>query len=141
MESLKDPRNAVVPEAYSDALAGVVPGAASTGRAELLSFTPDFQEYRVSAPAKGLLVFSEVHYPEGWQLTIDGEPADLLRVNYALRGMVVPAGEHTVEMAFELPSVQSARTVASLGSGLLLLFVLGTLAMAFVGRGAVEEVS
>lgn len=141
MESLKDPRNAVVPEAYSDALAGVVPGAASTGRAELLSFTPDFQEYRVSAPAKGLLVFSEVHYPEGWQLTIDGEPADLLRVNYALRGMVVPAGEHTVEMAFELPSVQSARTVASLGSGLLLLFVLGTLAMAFIGRGAVEEVS
>lgn len=141
MESLKDPRNAVVPEAYSDALAGVVPGAASTGRAELLSFTPDFQEYRVSAPAKGLLVFSEVHYPEGWQLTIDGEPADLLRVNYALRGMVVPAGEHTVEMAFELPSVQSARTLASLGSGLLLLFVLGTLAMAFVGRGAVEEVS
>ena len=141
MESLKDPRNAVVPEAYSDALAGVVPGAASTGRAELLSFTPDFQEYRVSAPAKGLLVFSEVHYPEGWQLTIDGEPADLLRVNYALRGMVVPAGEHTVEMAFQLPSVQSARTVASLGSGLLLLFVLGTLAMAFVGRGAVEEVS
>ncbi len=31
-----------------------------------------FQEYRVSTPAKGLLVFSEVHYPEGWQLTIDG---------------------------------------------------------------------
>ena len=82
-----------------------------------------------------------MHYPEGWQLTIDGEPADLLRVNYALRGVVVPTGTHTVEMAFVLPAVQSARTVASLGSGLLLLFVLGTLAMAFLGRGKVEEVS
>lgn len=141
MESLQDPRKAVVPESFSDALAGVVPGAASAGRAELVSFTPDFQEYRVSAPATGLLIFSEVHYPEGWQLTIDGEPADLLRVNYALRGVVVPTGTHTVEMAFVLPAVQSARTVASLGSGLLLLFVLGTLAMAFLGRGKVEEVS
>jgi hypothetical protein len=74
-------------------------------------------------------------------LTIDGEPAELLRVNYALRGAVVPAGEHTLEMAFVLPSVQSARTVASLGSGLLLLFVLGSLAMAFLGRGTVEEVN
>jgi hypothetical protein len=141
MESLSDPRRAVVPESFSDALAGVVPGAANAGRAELVSFTPDFQEYKVSAPAKGLLVFSEIHYPEGWQLTIDGEPAELLRVNYALRGAVVPAGEHTLEMAFVLPSVQSARTVASLGSGLLLLFVLGSLAMAFLGRGTVEEVN
>ena len=116
MESLKDPRNAVVPEAYSDALAGVVPGAASTGRAELLSFTPDFQEYRVSAPAKGLLVFSEVHYPEGWQLTIDGEPADLLRVNYASCVEWSCLLESTPwRWRLNLPSVQSARTVASAG--------------------------
>lgn len=141
MESLTDSRRAVVPEVHSDALAGVLPGAANGGRAELVSFTPDAQEYRVSAPAKGLLVFSEVHYPEGWQLTIDGVPADLLRVNYALRGVVVPAGEHSVEMAFVLPSVQSARTMASLGSGLLLLFVFGSLAMAFLGRGTVEEIN
>ncbi len=141
MESLTDSRRAVVPEVHSDALAGVLPGAANGGRAELVSFTPDAQEYRVSTPAKGLLVFSEVHYPEGWQLTIDGVPADLLRVNYALRGVVVPAGEHSVEMAFVLPSVQSARTMASLGSGLLLLFVFGSLAMAFLGRGTVEEIN
>ena len=141
MASLTDSRSAVVPKVFSDALSGVVAGAANGGRAELVSFTPDYQEYQVSAPAKGLLVFSEVHYPEGWQLTIDGEPAELLRVNYALRGMVVPAGEHTVQMTFAMPSVQSARTVASLGSGLLLLFVFGSLAMAFLGRGTVEEIT
>ena len=139
LQSLTDPRSAVVPETFSEALASVVPGAASAGRAELVSFTPDFQEYQVTAPAKGLLMFSEIHYPEGWQLTIDGEPADLLRVNYALRGVVVPAGEHTVEMAFVLPSVQSARTIASLGSGLLLLFVFGSFAMALLGRGSLTS--
>ena len=139
LQSLTDPRSAVVPETFSDALAGVLPGAASAGRAELVSFTPDFQEYQVTAPAKGLLMFSEIHYPEGWRLTIDGEPADLLRVNYALRGVVVPAGEHTVEMAFVLPSVQSARTIASLGSGLLLLFVFGSFAMVLLGRGSLTS--
>jgi len=139
LQSLTDPRSAVVPETFSDALAGVLPGAASAGRAELVSFTPDFQEYLVTAPAKGLLMFSEIHYPEGWQLTIDGEPADLLRVNYALRGVVVPAGEHRVEMAFVLPSVQSARTIASLGSGLLLLFVFGSFAMVLLGRGSLTS--
>jgi len=139
LASLDDPRQAVVPEAFSDALAGVVPGAADGGRATLASFTPDYQEYRVSTPAEGLLVFSEIHYPEGWQLTIDGEPAELLRVNYAFRAAVVPAGEHTVEMAFVLPSVQSARSVAMAGSGLLVLLILGGFGMALTGRGGVED--
>ncbi len=65
LQSLTNPREAVVPEVHSDALAGVVVGAADGGQAELVSFTPDFQQYRVSTPAKGLLVFSEIHYPEG----------------------------------------------------------------------------
>jgi hypothetical protein len=138
LKSLTDPKEAVVPEAFSDALAGVVPGAANEGRSELVAFTPDAQEYRVSTPAKGLLVFSEIHYPEGWKLNIDGEPAELLRVNYAFRAVVVPAGDHTVEMAFDLPSVHNARTVASVGSGLLLLLIAGSLILAFLGRGRVQ---
>ena len=77
LESLTDPRNAVVPEAYSDALAGVVPGAALDGPRRASCRLRRISKNTVfSAPAKGLLVFSEVHYPEGWQLTIDGEPAD-----------------------------------------------------------------
>ena len=139
LETLTDPRAAVVPESMADALTGVVPGAASGGRAELVSFTPDRQTYQVQTPAEGLLVFSEIHYPEGWTITIDGEPADLLRVNYAFRAVVVPQGSHTVEMAFEMPSVGTARTVASAGSVLILLVLLGSLWAAFSGRGTVEE--
>jgi len=139
LETLTDPRAAVVPESMSDALTGVVPGAANGGRAELASFTPDRQSYRVQTPAKGLLVFSEIHYPEGWSIAIDGEAAEILRVNYALRAVVVPQGEHVVEMAFEMPSVGTARTVASAGSVLILLALLGSLWAAFSGRGKVEE--
>ena len=138
LQSLTDPRQAVVPEEYADALQGLVPAAADAGRAILSEFTPDAQTYRVSTPAEGLLVFSEIHYPEGWRITIDGEPVDLLRVNYAFRAVVVPAGQHEVKMWFEMPSVDRARTVASVGSLLVLLVLLGSLVAAFTGRGRVE---
>ena len=138
LKSLTDPRKAVVPEAHSDALSGVVPGAANAGRATLVEFTPDAQTYAVSTPAEGLLVFSEIHYPEGWRITIDGQPTEVLRVNYAFRAVVVPAGEHEVEMWFEVPSVDRARTLASVGSILVLLLLLGSVGAAFTGRGQVE---
>ena len=91
----------------------------------------------LTTPASGLLVFSEIHYPEGWTLTIDGVPADMLRVNYAFRAAVVPAGDHSVEMRFDLPSVHASRTMATAGSVLLLLLILGSFAAAFTGRGKV----
>ena len=141
LQSLKDPRNAVVPEEHADALVGVVPGAANAGQASLLDFTPDAQTYKVNTPAEGLLVFSEIHYPEGWRITIDGQPADVLRVNYAFRAVVVPAGEHEVDMWFEVPSVDRARTMASVGSILVLLMLFGSLGAAFTGRGRVEPVN
>ena len=139
LQSLKRSREAVIPQQHADALAGVVPGAADGGEVVLAEFTPDWQRYQVQAPAKGLLVFSEIHYPEGWVLTIDGEPAELLRVNYAFRAAVVPEGSHAVEMRFEVPSLTTARTVASMGSVLILLVLLGSFWAAYTGRGKVEE--
>lgn len=53
----------------------------------------------INASARQLLVFSQIYYP-GWQATIDGQPADLLRVNVVQQGVVVPAGQHTVELVF-----------------------------------------
>ena len=141
LQSLTDPREAIVPEEYADALSGVVPGAANGGQAQLVDFVPDAQTYSVNAPAKGLLVFSEIHYPEGWEITIDGEPSEMLRVNYAFRAVVVPEGRHEVSMQFEVPGLGSARTMASVGSVLVLLLLLGGFGAAFTGRGQVASES
>lgn len=46
------------------------------------------------------MVLTDVHYP-GWKATVDGQPADIARVDYLLRGVVVPAGHHRVEFAYE----------------------------------------
>jgi hypothetical protein len=54
-------------------------------------------ETRANAPA--FLVTSDVFYP-GWQATVDGAPARLYRADYALRGLPVPAGTHTIRFEF-----------------------------------------
>jgi uncharacterized membrane protein YfhO len=62
----------------------------------------------------GLLVLSDSYYP-GWRAWADGEPADIHRVNYGFRGIVVPAGRHTVEMRYEPASFRVGLFVSLLG--------------------------
>lgn len=57
-------------------------------------------ELKTSRETPGYLVLSEIYYPKGWKLTIDGEPADIFKTNYVLRGFPVPAGEHIISMEF-----------------------------------------
>lgn len=56
-------------------------------------------KYEVNTSQNGILCLSEVWYP-AWKVTVDGNPAELLRTNYSLRGVAVPAGKHSVEMHY-----------------------------------------
>jgi uncharacterized membrane protein YfhO len=58
----------------------------------------------------GLAAFSEIHYPKGWTATIDGKEAPIVRVNYLLRGLEIPAGEHEVVFTFAPSSYYSTKT-------------------------------
>ncbi|EPR67886.1 YfhO family protein [Cyclobacterium qasimii] len=75
----------------------------STGKGDisLSSYSPDALSYKVSVEKSGLAVFSEIYYPKGWKAFIDGQETPILRVNYLLRGLMLPEGEHQVEMRFE----------------------------------------
>ena len=63
-------------------------------------FTPREVVYEVQTDRPRLLVFSEVYYPAGWTATVDDAPAPILRADYALRGVPVPAGRHIVAMRY-----------------------------------------
>jgi hypothetical protein len=78
----------------------------------------------VRTPQRSLLVLGDPWYP-GWRVEIDGKPADLLRVDHAFRGVVVPAGEHHVRFVYVDRRFQ-------LGIGLLVLTVLGLAVTPFV---------
>lgn len=72
---------------------------------ETIEHLNDKITYKSSSAAPQFAVFSEVYYPYGWDAYIDGKKAAYARVNYILRGMPVPAGNHTIEFRFEPRSV------------------------------------
>jgi uncharacterized membrane protein YfhO len=88
----------------------------------ITSYEPNRLEYDVRSGKGGVIVFSEVYYP-GWTATVDGEPADLGRVDYVLRALQVTPGEHKVELCFKPKSVERTETVAYVGYALLLLIL------------------
>ncbi|MDD4536133.1 MAG: YfhO family protein, partial [Petrimonas sp.] len=57
-------------------------------------------------------VFSEIYYPRGWKITIDGQPAQMLRANYTLRALPISSGIHKVEFRFEPASIKVTDAVA-----------------------------
>ena len=78
----------------------------------LTKYTPRYLDYEYSTSKPGTLVFSEIYYPYGWKATIDGQPADIYRVNYVLRAINVPAGAHSIHMEFAPSSVKKGNTLA-----------------------------
>ncbi|MBC7390233.1 MAG: YfhO family protein [Opitutaceae bacterium] len=86
----------------------------------LKEMKPDYLKYVSNSSAEKLAVFSEIYYPVGWTATIDGKPADIIRANYVLRAMYIPAGTHTIEMKFDIPSYHTGNSISLICSILLL---------------------
>jgi hypothetical protein len=92
---------------------------------ELTQYEPNALTYETQNPSDGVAVFSEVYYPDGWQVTIDGQPVKLARADYVLRTLYVPAGHHTIQMTFDPQSIHVTETIAY---GALILLLIATLA-------------
>ena len=86
------------------------------------AYEPNHLVYDVQSDKGGVVVFSEIYYP-GWTATIDGQPAELGRVNYILRALNVKAGNHLVELSFNPKTVERTETIAYVAFVLLLLAV------------------
>jgi len=98
----------------------------STASVRMLAYETKVLRYEVnntSAEAQPV-VFSEIYYPQGWICRIDGNEVEAARVNYVLRGAMVPAGIHTVEWSFE-PKVWAKGTTISYAGSALLFALLG----------------
>ena len=101
--------------------------------ATLTTYEPNRLTYEVNSGKGGVLVFSEVYYP-GWTATIDGEPAELGRVDYLLRALQIKPGKHQVELAFFPKSVDTTETIAYVAFALLVLIVIGILFLEYRNR-------
>ncbi len=93
------------------------------GSAKLVSFGINSFEYDLETPQDAILKLSEIYYPSGWTATLDGEPVDILRSDYALRAVVVPKGSHRLVMSFE-PKSYKAGLMITVVTNYLLVGVL-----------------
>lgn len=94
------------------------------GTVEMTSYAPNRLSYRYSSAEGGRLVFSEVYYPQGWTLKIDGGselPVELY--GELFRSAEVPAGEHTLEMVFA-PRSYAVGEGVSRATSILIIFVV-----------------
>ena len=99
----------------------------------ITAYEPNQLKYDVNSGKGGVIVFSEIYYP-GWTATVDGEPAELGRVNYILRALNVKPGKHEVVLSFFPKSVDTTETIAYTAYGILILVILGALFMEYRRR-------
>jgi hypothetical protein len=106
------------------------------GRIELTSYAPDKLIYQIQSPGQKIAVFSDIYYPRGWNAYVDEEKAEIKRVDYILRAIMVPGGSHKVEFRFEPKSVNTANALAMIGGVLIVLFGI---ALIWTYRGKLWE--
>lgn len=110
---------AVIHEEFAEILGKETIGA-EAGTIELISYHPDKLIYKANTASPQLTVFSEVYYSRGWKVYVNDVETPIIRANYILRAIFIPAGESTVEFRFEPTSYKCGKLISIAGSALLL---------------------
>ena len=121
-----------------EAVLGQTAANDSTATVVLTKYEPNSLTYTVNSAKGGVVVFSEVYYP-GWSATIDGQPAELGRVNYILRALNVKAGKHEVVLEFHPSSISTTETIAYVALVTLLLAICAALFVEWKKQKAAKE--
>jgi len=129
LASINNKDQTVVDKRFKDFLTITPYGKDTSAFIGLLSYTPNKLIYNSVSTFPQVAVFSEIYYPKGWNVYIDGEKSSYFRANYILRAMVVPQGKHEIEFRFEPKSYFIGNKIAYASSGLLLLLIIGALAL------------
>lgn len=116
---------AVVDARFKEALEGATEGHKdSLSTIRLTAYAPNRLTYETENAGEGIAVFSEIYYPDGWHVTIDGQPARLARADYILRTLRIPAGRHTVEMRFDPGSLRLTEGIAYAALALMVIGIM-----------------
>ncbi|MCB9231442.1 MAG: YfhO family protein [Bacteroidia bacterium] len=146
LTGLKVGETAVIDESkMKDKVGNFVPSLDSTATIKLTSYAPDELVYESSTSKDQLAVFSDIYYNDnkGWNAYVDGNKVSHFRVNWVLRGMIVPKGQHKIEFRFEPTSYYTGESISLASSIILLILVLGSLGFTIYkevkGEGSSEE--
>ncbi|MAQ31519.1 MAG: hypothetical protein CMD26_02125 [Flavobacteriales bacterium] len=106
----------------------------SNGEIKLLNYSPNRLVYSSSNPEISFAVFSEIFYPKGWKAYIDGKYVEHFSVNYILRGVILPPGDHEIIFEFKPKSFYVAAKISLFASLLLIVTALFSFARLFIHK-------
>jgi hypothetical protein len=128
---------AIINKEFSNTVAGKDLSRDSNSIIEMIHqqpYNPDYLKYESKTNKEQLAVFSEIYYAPDWIAYIDGKPAEYIRVNYVLRAMIIPTGEHTIEFKNEAPLLNKLKIVSWGCSGIFALIIAGAIGLHFYNR-------
>jgi len=134
MKALNDltPKDtAVIDESFRNQV-GTIAAADSTATIKQTYFSNDTVRYESNSAGTHLAVFSEIYYKD-WKAYIDGKEVPIVKANYVLRALTVPAGKHTIELRFEPKLYYLGKTLTTISSWILTILLLAFLAWKIKG--------
>ncbi|MFM7709274.1 MAG: YfhO family protein, partial [Ferruginibacter sp.] len=106
----------------------------STASITMIQRNNDTILYKSNAQSPQFAVFSEIYYNRGWNAYLDGKKVDYARVNYVLRGMTIPAGDHEIRFIFEPESYKTGKKISTWSTLLLYGLMLSCLILQIRGN-------
>ncbi len=121
--------NVIIDQRFKEKLGEFTPHADSGASVKLVEYHPNHLKYSSMNAADGFIVFSEIWYDRDWECYVDGVKTDYVRCNYVLRGLKVPAGNHTIEFKIVARTFKTGEKIAMASSYSIFLLIAITIGL------------
>ena len=133
-----NPKDTAVVFAKDQKLASYTASSNASDSIYLVNNLNDEVTYKYNASTNRFAVFSEVFYDLGWKAYIDEKETPIVRTNYALRGLSVPAGQHDIRFVFRPSSYYNGEKIALFGGIIIWLMIIGAIIQTYRTRKAAK---
>lgn len=106
---------------------------------DLVKNDNDLITYTSNSAGNEFAVFSEIYYNRGWKAFIDGQESPIIKTNYLLRGLYIPAGKHLIRFEFKPQTYYTGERLTAFGSVLIVLLLIGAIVAQFRGARKPES--
>lgn len=137
LDHLNPKDTAVVQDTYRVSIP-FMPAGDTTGSIRLIKNDNDVVTYFSSSTSNQFAVFSEVYYKSGWKAFIDGKETPIVKTDYVLRGLPIPAGQHQIIFKFEPESYYKGKSLTTIFSIILVLLLAAGLFMEWRYRNSLR---
>ncbi|MEO8711841.1 MAG: YfhO family protein, partial [Parafilimonas sp.] len=116
-----------------------MPAVDSNAIIHLIKNDNDIITYSSQSKSNQFAVFSEIYYDRGWKAYIDNKEAPIIRTDYVLRGLAVPAGNHNIRFEFKPASFYNSEIIAIIASAVIWLLLAFTAFLIIRRRRSIQH--